>query len=241
MSLPYQAYLFDLYGTLAEIWTDEGSARLWEKTALYYSENGAPYGADELRAAYARLCGAEIARHSDPLYEIELRKVFRALYTEKGVRPDRRRVEDTAVFFRLESLEKLRLYPWVRPVFAALRENGAALYLLSNAQSCFTVPELRVLGLADAFDGIYISSDARVKKPSPLFIRKLLEERGLSPERCLMVGNDQRADVGVAHAVGMDALYLQTETSGDYDPARRAEYELLDGDFSRLPALMGLV
>ena len=42
MSLPYQAYLFDLYGTLAEIWTDEGSARLWEKTALYYSETPWP-------------------------------------------------------------------------------------------------------------------------------------------------------------------------------------------------------
>ena len=36
------------------------------------------------------------------------------------------------------------------------------------------------------------------------------------------------------------ALYLQTETSGPYAPARKAEYELLDGDYRRLPALPGL-
>lgn len=240
MSLPYRAYLFDLYGTLADIRTEEKSRPLWEKTARYYSENGAPYTALELRKSYLRLCRAEQERHWDALYEIELRRVFRALYEEKGLRPDRRRVEETALFFRLSSLKKLRLYPWVMPVFAELRKQGAALYLLSNAQACFTVPELRGLGILDAFDGILISSDAHMKKPSPKIAQKLLKTYGLRPEECLMVGNEQRCDVAVAHAVGMAALYLQTETSPPYDPALRAEYELLDGDFSRLPVLLGL-
>ena len=212
MTLPYKNYIFDLYGTLADIRTDERRRELWVKTALYYTEHGAPYEAAELRREYLRLCRAEQGRHRAPLYEIELRKVFRALYAAKGVTPDRRRVEETAVFFRLVSLRKLRRYPWVAPVFSALRERGAGLFLLSNAQSCFTVPELRALGLLDAFDGIVISSDAHIKKPSPK----------------------------VAHAAGMDALYLQTETSGVYDPALKAEYELLDGDFSRLPSLLGI-
>ncbi len=240
MSLPYRHYIFDLYGTLADIRTDERSPRLWEKTARYYGENGAPYAPAELRRAYLRLCAAEQARHRDPLYEIELRKVFRALYEEKGVTPDRRRVEETALFFRIESLRWLRLYPWVTPVFAALRERGAGIWLLSNAQSCFTVPELRSLGLLDAFDGIVISSDAHSKKPSPKIMRTLLSRFGLSAGECLMIGNEQRSDVAVAHAVGMDALYLQTETSAPYDPGLKAEFELLDGDFNKIPALLGL-
>ena len=240
MTLPYRAYVFDLYGTLCDIRTDEKSRTLWEKTALYYTENGAPYTAAELHRAYLRLCESEQARHRDPLYEIELRKVFRALYAEKSVTPGKRRVEDTALFFRILSLKKLRRYDWVLPVFAALRERGAKLYLLSNAQSCFTVPELRALGLHDAFDGVLISSDAHVKKPSPRIARKLLDAYGLRAEDCLMVGNEQGCDVGVAHAAGMDALYLRTETSRPYDPAVRAEYELLDGDFSRLPSLLGI-
>ncbi len=240
MSLPYRNYLFDLYGTLTDIHTDERGRALWEKTALYYGENGAPYTAPELRRVYLRLCAAEQERHRDPLYEIELRKVFRALYEEKGVRPDRRRVDETAVFFRLQSLKKLRRYLWVEPVFAGLRQQGARLFLLSNAQACFTRPELRVLGLAEAFDGVVLSSDARVKKPSPKIMRRLLDTYALDPAECLMVGNDQHCDVAVAHAVGMDALYLQTETSGVYDPVLKARFELTDGDYSRLPALLGL-
>ena len=240
MSLPYQNYIFDLYGTLADIRTDETSRTLWKKAALYYSENGAPYTAAELRREYLRLCRGEQERHRDPLYEIELRKIFRALYAVKGVVPDRRRVEETAVFFRLSSLRKLRIYPWVEPVFSALRERGARIYLLSNAQACFTVPELRSLGLLDVFDGIVISSDAHAKKPNPKIMKLLLTRYGLASDECLMIGNDQHSDVAVAHAAGVDALYLQTGTSGVYDPALKAEYELLDGDFSRLPSLLGI-
>lgn len=240
MSLPYRNYIFDLYGTLADIQTDEKSRRFWEKVALYYTENGAPYAGAELRRAYLRLCRAEQTRSRDPLYELELRRVFRALYREKGVSPDRRRVEDTAVFFRLQSLKKLERYPWVLPAFEGLRSRGARLYLLSNAQACFTVPELRALELLDAFDDIVISSDAGVKKPGPRIMETLLARCGLEVRESLMVGNDQSSDVAVAHAVGMDALYLQTACSGVYDPALRAEYELTDGDFTKIQALLGL-
>ena len=240
MSLRYQNYIFDLYGTLADIRTDERSRGLWEKTALYYTEHGAPWEGAELRRRYLALCRAEQERRREPLYEIELRKVFRALYAEKGVKPDRRLVEETAVFFRVCSLRYLRRYPWVEPVFAALRAAGARLYLLSNAQACFTLPELRALGLAEAFDGVVISSDARIKKPHPRIMEALLTRCGLRVSESLMIGNEQRSDVAVAHAIGMDALYLQTGTSGVYDPAMKAEYELLDGDFTKLPGLLGL-
>ena len=236
----YRHYLFDLYGTLADIRTDEESRRVWERTALWYTEQGAPYQGSELRNAYLRLCAAEQARSADPLYELELRRVFRALYAEKGLRAGPRLVEDTAMFFRLASRRKLRRYPWVLPVFRQLRAAGAGIYLLSNAQACFTEAELRVLELDRAFDGIVLSSDAGVKKPSPAILRLLLERYALDPADCLMVGNEQAADVGVARTAGVDALYLRTESSGPYDPSLRAEYELLDGDFTKIPTLLGL-
>ncbi len=239
MSL-YRSYLFDLDGTLVDIHTDEKGRALWKRSAHWYSEHGAPYTASELQKAYLHLCAKEQARSRNPLYEIELRRVFRALFEEKGVRADRRLTEDTAVFFRIGALRRLRVYPWVEPVFRELRAQGAGIYLLSNAQACFTVPELRGLGLLDAFDGIVISSDVGVKKPDPAILRTLLERYGLEAGECLMVGNEQGCDVAVAHAVGMDALYLQTETSQPYQPALRAEAELLDGDFTKLPALLGL-
>ena len=48
----YRAYLFDLYGTLVDIHTDEGKAAFWKRLAAYYSAHGAAYHDAELRAAY---------------------------------------------------------------------------------------------------------------------------------------------------------------------------------------------
>ena len=36
----YPNYIFDLYGTLLDIWIDEESPVLWERTALWYREQG---------------------------------------------------------------------------------------------------------------------------------------------------------------------------------------------------------
>lgn len=236
----YKHYIFDLYGTLVDIRTDEGGRRLWQLTALYFARHGARYTAPELHREYLRLCAAEQAKSSDPYYEFDLRRVFDALYREKGVTPDQHLVADTAWFFRLTSTRKLRLYPWVLPVLGRIRKSGAGIYLLSNAQACFTLPELNALGIADAFDGIVLSSDAGVRKPSPAIMRRLLDTYGLDPADCLMTGNDRRADVAVARSCGVDSLFIRTETSGPCDPALPADRELTDGDFSRLPDLLGL-
>lgn len=236
----YKHYIFDLYGTLVDIRTDENGRRLWQLAALYFGGHGAAYTGPELRRAYLRLCDAEQARNPDPCYEFDLRAVFRSLYEEKGVCPDERLIAETAWFFRLTSIRKLRLYPWVPPVFDRIRRSGAGIYLLSNAQACFTVPELTALGISGAFDGIVLSSDAGVRKPGRAIMEKLLGAYDLHPADCLMTGNDRRADVAVARACGVDCLYVQTETSGPYDPALLADRELLDGDFSRLPELLGL-
>ena len=236
----YRNYIFDLYGTLADIRTNEASPRLWRLAALYFGAHGAAYSAKELKRAYLSLCAREQQKSAEPLYEIELREVFRGLYRLKGVDPREGLVSDTALFFRLTSTEKLKLYPWVKPTLAALRESGAGVYLLSNAQACFTLPELTALGLDGAFDGVVLSSEAGVKKPHPEIMRRLLEKYGLDPQESLMTGNDQSADIAVAKAFGMDSLYLRTETSGGYDPLLRANYEILDGDLSRLPRILGI-
>ena len=236
----YRNYIFDLYGTLVDIRTDESGRRLWQLSALYYSSRGASYSAAELRRAYLSYCAEEQAKSPDPFYEIELRNVFERLYSVKGVSADERLIADTALFFRLSSVKKLRLYPWVKPVFEHIREGGSGIYLLSNAQACFTLPELDALGIGGAFDGMTLSSDAGVRKPGRGIMERLLADHGLDPADCVMVGNDQKADMGIARSFGMDGVFIRTETSGEYDPKLAAERELLDGDFKKLPLLLGL-
>ena len=144
--------------------------------------------------------------------EIELRNVFRRLFEEKGVPVSATQVEDTAVLFRLLSFSrKPQLMKGVKRTLTGLRRQGARLYLLSNAQSCFTIPELRRLGLLDGiFDGIYLSSDFGSKKPFPAFFNAALAQAGLSGTEVLMVGNDPTADIHGADSVGMKSRYIHS-------------------------------
>lgn len=240
MKKAYKNYIFDLYGTLFDIRTDETEELFRKAVSAYYTRNGAPYEAEEFIKEYLRLCRAEQQKSPDPYYELELRNVFRELYSVKGVEADDRLVADTAVFFRKASTKKLELYPWVKPVFSMIKRAGGRIFLLSNAQACFTLPELAEKEILCDFDGIVISSDVSVKKPSPRIMRLLLSRFGLNAADCLMTGNDQHADIVTAKAVGMDTLFIKTATSGEYDPAIKAAMELLNEDFAKIPELMGL-
>ena len=49
--MKYENYIFDLYGTLVDIHTDEEKTELWEKLAQFYGYYGAVYTAEELKNA----------------------------------------------------------------------------------------------------------------------------------------------------------------------------------------------
>ena len=216
----FDACFWDLYGTLADIHTDENQPSLWKRMAGFTAAHGAPYAPAELKAAYLRAVSAAeaVLRLRDRGFpgacpEIDLGPVFAGLYAEMGASADESLVRETARLFRRASTTHLRLYAGAKELLAALRDRGKKLILLSNAQSLFTRPELDALGIADCFDGIYISSEAGVKKPDPRFFRLALEREGLAPERCLMVGNDPVCDGQGARGVGMEAWVIRSALS----------------------------
>ena len=214
----FSTYFFDLYGTLVDIRTDEQRPSLWRGTAEYLSLCGAVYGGTELRERYLALCADETdllaARHPErdrEETEIELRNVFRRLFEEKGVSVSDERIADTAVLFRALSFRRApKLMKGVRQTLSELRTRGARVCLLSNAQSCFTIPELQRLGITDAFDHIFISSDFGCRKPSSAFFRAAMDCAGVPAREVLMVGNDPVADIRGADSVGMESRYIHT-------------------------------
>ena len=52
LPLDYDNYVFDLYGTLVDIHTEEEDAQLWEKLAMFYGYYGALYEPKELQKEY---------------------------------------------------------------------------------------------------------------------------------------------------------------------------------------------
>ncbi len=213
----YRVCLFDLYGTLVSIHTDETKASFWKQIAACFAEHGAAYDAAALRSAYLRLCAAETdclqRANPEALVEIDLLRVFRSLYAEKGVGAGEALLADTAWRFRLASTTHLRAYAGAGELLDALRAAGRTVLLLSNAQSCFTRPELELLDLTRRFDRIYLSSEWGFRKPDPRFFQAPLKELGLKPEDCLVIGNDPVCDVRGALAAGMDGAYLRSALS----------------------------
>ena len=215
----YKNYFFDLYGTLVDIRTDEQKPSLWCDLAEFYSLCGASYTLDEIRDRYFALCAEETASLaaacpmlSTEEVEIELRNVFRRLFEEKGVAVSETQITDTAMLFRsLSFCSAPKLMEGAEKTLKELRRRGARLYLLSNAQSCFTIPELRRLNLLNGvFDGIFLSSDFGVKKPAPAFFHAALEKAGLRSSEVLMVGNDPFADIRGADSIGMKSRYIHS-------------------------------
>ena len=224
----YHDYIFDLYGTLIDVHTDEGAPEFWQKMSEWYAVFGADYEPSDLGERYRQTVAKEEralgAATGVALPEIKLESVFLELLGEAPRRHDAKLPDDmdawardTANVFRILSRDRLVPYEGARELLEKLRGLGKRTFLLSNAQSVFTVPEIEVCGLSDLFDGMHLSSDKGAKKPEPAFLEGLMTEYGVDRRRAVMVGNDWHADMGVAAACGVDGMWVNSD--------RRSEHE----------------
>ena len=237
----YRNIIFDLYGTLVDIHTDEYSIDFWRKAVQVYAMGGASFSPGELRTSYAkyvkRALRLEHIKHLSYKYiDIDLLDVFRKLYKEKGIEADHALLRETACRFREASTEYIRLYDGVIELLEGLRAADKRIYLLSNAQESFTMPELEKLGLLQYFDGMLISSDERVCKPQKQFFELLLERYDLDPKECLMVGNDKTSDMLGAESAGIDGLYIHQDISPEVSDESEihAKWKIMDGDVRKI-------
>ena len=230
----YTDLIFDLYGTLVDIHTEE-NAEVWEKTALFFGYYGAHYSPRELESAFTAqisLRKAKAGQSYECFPDIPFHEIMADLFRSKGISENAHSLGiQAAQLFRICSTEYIRLYPKVLESLAHLRKKGYRLWLLSNAQEVFTRYELRHLGLWDAFDGVYISSCFGFRKPDVRFFRALLEEQHLDPEKCLMIGNDRETDIAGAKAAGLATFYMHTDlTPPDQSPADPENPMEFEGD-----------
>lgn len=256
----YQDCIFDLYGTLADIRTDEEKQVLWNKMSLLYGYYGADYTPQALHESYLalvsskeRLLNADFStenfaienfsiekekngvRYAYEAYpEISLEEVFRELYTQRGITPTEELVLHTGQMFRILSTRYIRLYPGVKEFLQELRRKGRRVFLLTNAQRIFTEYELRYLQIQEYFDGILISSDYGIKKPDERFFRLLFERYGVRPETALMIGNDLDSDITGASRVGMDTFYIHSNLSPKLSRQADADYNMLHMNWGKV-------
>lgn len=227
MKMKYESYIFDLYGTLVDIHTEEGKEELWDKLALFYGYYDAHYTPEELKQRYGELVSGKEATlkksldqaivKKDDVHEshpeIKIEQVFAALFEEKGVVADEALAVHAGQFFRILSTEYVRLYDGVVKVLETLKASDSKVYLLSNAQRIFTEYEMHTLGIASYFDDILISSDYGVKKPDNRFFEELIEKHQIDVTKAIMIGNDAKSDIFGAKNAGLATCYIHSNIS----------------------------
>ena len=226
----YKNYIFDLYGTLIDINTDEWSAKLWKSLQILYAYHGAEYTPQEIKREYGRLVDKEKAsvrrRHPEfTVIDVKIEKVFRALFTQKGVKVPKSRID-------------FKLYDGVQDLLDTLKAHGKKIYLLSNAQRVFTENELNMFGLDKYFDGVCISSDEECSKPDAHYYQTLFDRYGLKKEESIMIGNDYISDIGGAADFGIDSLYIHQSISPEIKGELRSQYTVMDGDVYKIKKLI---
>ncbi len=240
----YETYIFDLYGTLVDIRTDEKKEELWDRLALFYAFYGADYTSDELHLAYDRLTKemsagkGGIRKETHEAYpEIRIEEVFHALFHGKGVNADELLTRHAGQFFRILSMEHLRLYDGTEEMLSALRNSGKKIYLLSNAQQIFTAYEMKALKITPYFDGIFISSEHGCKKPDVEFFESLIRTYDIDRKKAVMIGNDGVCDIEGAKKADLATVYVRTEISPKED-FPEADHVLKEMDMKKLTELL---
>lgn len=238
----YKNYIFDLYGTLVDINTNEYKYSLWKNMAVIYSMSGAAYTPNELKRGYYNYLKEQIANVPADRYttnpEPQIEYVFQSLYTHKGVKCDMDLAKYTGRTFRALSLKYIKLYDGVSELFSAIKANGGKAYLLSNAQRIFTEPEIKMLGLYDEFEDIMISSDEGCAKPDVMFFKRLLTKHNLKPSESIMIGNDYITDIKGACGAGLDSLYLHTNISPEIKGELLAKYKVMSGSLKEAEKIL---
>lgn len=235
----YQNYIFDLYGTLVDINTNEKKSYLWEKMAEFYGFYGAIYEPRELRSAYLKGCREAEKEITDVDYpEIKIEQVFYQLFSDKGVLVEPSFAIAAGQMFRIISTKYIQLYPGVIDLLQSLKEKQKKVYLLSNAQAIFTKYEMKYLGISKYFDGIVISSDEGCAKPDQRFYQCVLQRYQLNPKESIMIGNDPITDIKGSYDQGLDSLYIHSNISPKETGDLLSKFTIMDGNVKKVKELI---
>ena len=220
-------FAFDLYGTLIKIRTDENSPRFRA----------------EISKIFNRICGKQIDfwGEYDGIFssvsaedELDFITVIRSIAMRHGVELGADKAGAFALRFRRLSTIRIGVYRGVRKVLKRLNRAGARLFILSNAQSSFTLSEIKRCRLLKYFDGVVLSSDFGKKKPSKEFFIHLAQKYNLDLKDTVYTGNDYVCDILSSKSLGMTSVYVHTDISPDQDDlevvSKTADFTA-DGDF----------
>jgi len=206
---PVAGVLFDCYGTLIDILTDErsiGTYRLLSRWLLYQGVRIAP---DHLRELYRSRVDEALGRTGERYPEVRVEEVFAGIcaeYSAWEIDAGWLGIE-AARAFRAASLRRLCVLEGSLRLLDLF--DTQKIGIVSNGQRVFSEQEVRILGLYERFDFIVFSSDLGFRKPDPRIYATALDRMDLAPQEVLFIGDNCENDVLAPQKLGMQALHVK--------------------------------
>ena len=211
-----KAILFDLYGTLIDIETDESMEKIYRGISRFLIYQGINLHWQNLRDLYYGILQEQRQASSEQHPEIDVEAIWDTLLARQDLASKSKR-RDLKVYlaqlYRGLSLKRLRRFPHVKRVLNTLRLSYR-MAIVSDAQACFARAEIGTAKLGATFDPVIISAEYGFRKPDPRMIRLALDQLRLTPGEVIFVGNDMYRDIYCAQQLGIKTVFFAS-TSGD--------------------------
>ena len=204
--------LFDLYGTLIDIETDESLEEIYRGIAHYLTYQGVYLHRWEVRDRYYQIMKQQREESGEEYPEIDVEAIWNTFLEQEGMKaaPARRDLVRILVqLYRGISRKRLQLYPEVKRVLDDLQSHYR-MAVISDAQPGYALPEIKAVGLDGYFDPIIISADYGFRKPDTRLFAKSLDILKLTPSEVIYVGNDMYRDIYGASRLGIKTLFVDS-------------------------------
>lgn len=238
-----RAILFDINGTLSNIWTNEQNEHLYRTVANFLGYHGVSLHPETLKNDFFELNKKQRHDSKEQYPEFDVIKIFQKIISryqkEKNSSLTAKQKTDLAetasVVFRSASLFYLDTYPNVKRTLRHLKKNYR-LAAISDGQEIWAKPEINMVGLNDFFEEIIVSSHYGYRKPDSRLFLKTLKKMDISPEEAVYVGNDMFRDIFGARQIGMKTVFFNSNQGQRNHTETQADYEIYD--FSQLTEAM---
>lgn len=200
--------IFDCYGTLIDINTDESSSYTYDAVSKWLQYQGVKIDSLVLKEEYRNKAKYIVESSAESHPEIKVEEVFESICSENAIwEIDAQKLGiETSRVFRSASLRTIEAYPQSLMFIEKYRDLHKC--IVSNGQRVFSELELQFLGLHQHFDFIIFSSDVGYKKPDTRMFEQALEIMGLEAHEVMSIGDTPENDIFPPQELGMQAMHI---------------------------------
>lgn len=229
MSFPFKSVIFDWAWTLVDLGSEDDRAAFQALTAALQSKGFIVKNPEDTYAACQTLFHEQIAQSRKSCLEAHFSLVLDYLLLQRGWELTPTEKKDLLSIYYKELFRQRRVYPDVEPTLQALRKEGVRMGIVSNTTNPPFMKDYErgILGLDLFFDWTIYSSQVPFRKPHPSIFRLAIDRMGCAPADILFVGDNLKADILGAQAVGMAGAWLNRDRE-PVPPGAVPEFEIFE-------------